>query len=436
MNKNKIYLQYMYSYPHKRTYQMAERLDLSSYKDAFVNREMGLYVHIPFCRSKCGYCNLFSIVNRQEEEYIRYLEAVKRHSNQMKKEINFESTGFNSFTIGGGTPMILSVRNLENLINFCRNEYRLDFSKIFSCIETSPSTTENEKIKLIKQCGFKRVSIGVQSFIEKELLQLERGETVSSCLSALEKIKKEDFDILNIDLIYGMPSQTEKSFLKSLSKATEFEPEEVFLYPLYNQPNARLYHKFKLDEEKQQKLYEVGRDYLVSQGYNQLSMRSFSKKQYGNPDCGFENTLSLGCGGRSYFDSLHFCERYVSGKENSEDLYRNYVNKQDFLSNISFFLLDLDEQKRKYTIKNLLYATGLSKGNYRKHFGSDVYEDFGFLRGLLEQKSYLYETSERIFLTKLGYVYSDKIGPMFMSQDVAKKMEKPEKGDIDLSETL
>lgn len=422
MNGEKLYLQYMYSYPHKRTYEMTERLDLAPYRDAFVGRAMGLYVHIPFCRSKCGYCNLFSIVDRQDAQHAQYLDAVKRHSAQMKREVDFEHTDFRSLTLGGGTPMLLSAKHLEELLDFCGAEYDLDLPTVFSCIETSPSTTDEEKLALLRERDFKRISIGVQSFVEQELLLLERGEKPSDCRAALEKIKRADFDSLNIDLIYGMPNQTERSFLDSLSQAMYFEPDEIFLYPLYKQPNARLYRKFELDAQKQYRLYQIGRDYLLSQGYRQLSMRSFAKRPPSNADCGYENTLSLGCGGRSYFDELHFCERYVAGKEESEALYRRYVDKRDFLADISFFLLDREERKRKYAIKNLLYATGLSKADYRRHFGSEAHDDFDFLHALTEQ-GYLYETPERIFLTTLGYGHSDRIGPMLMSEAVAEKMK-------------
>jgi len=113
MNYDKIYTQYMYSYPHKRSYNFTNKLDLSAFRDRFIGKEMSLYIHVPFCKSKCGYCNLFSITNIKKDEYVNYINAVKRHSKQIRSLINFEDTNFTSFTLGGGTPMILGTRELS-----------------------------------------------------------------------------------------------------------------------------------------------------------------------------------------------------------------------------------------------------------------------------------------------------------------------------------
>lgn len=414
-----IYTQYMYSYPHKRTYEKVERLDLSLYRSRFRGREMGLYIHLPFCRSKCGYCNLFSVTGVKERG--AYLSAVRRHSDQMKQEVDTSETRFTSFVLGGGTPLILSEKELEALFVLARDKYRFSFENGFSVVETSPYEATGEKLKLLEEVGVKRVSVGIQSFLEEELKVLERVQSTSDMYSALEKIKKCSFEVLNIDLIYGIPGQSVKSLIYSIEEALRFEPEEIFLYPLYKQENARLYHKFEMDFELQHRLYREGRRYLLEKGYVQNSMRDFSKRRKTGADCGFENTLSLGCGGRSYFDELHFCEKYVSLQEECRREYRAYVEKQDFLRNLSFFLLDEDERKRKYAIKNLLYVTGLSCSDYKEKFCSEIEEDFPFLTELCEQGQ-VRLSDGRWYLTEEGFGFSDRIGPLFMSEKVREKM--------------
>lgn len=471
MNYEDIYQQYMYSYPHKSAYVLTKRLDISEYQQAFVGEEMGLYLHIPFCRHKCGYCNLFSITHTHEEEHEAYIETIERHSDQMKREINFEKTHFNSLILGGGTPMLLSMKMMQKLFDFIKREYRTDFDSIFSVIESSPLEIEREKLSLLKDYRFKRLSLGIQSFVEEELRMIGRMQSVKKGLCALEEIKRHEFDILNIDLIYGIPDQDAKSFLYSIKNALLFEPQEVFLYPLYKQENAGLFHKFQMDHKKQYNLYHHGREYLLENGYEQLSMRNFVKKtpvkahfatlsdlQFESPhkglypnlkvasahhtnsevanyeqtfklhnsagskaDCGFENTLSLGLGGRSYFNDLHFCEPYVAGREACSFEFGKYLQKTDFLSDLSYFKLDADEYKRKYAVKNLLFATGLNKSDYQKHFQSDVLSDFPWLNDLFA-KGYIVEKGDRLLLTELGMSLSDMIGPMFISQHVRKRM--------------
>lgn len=421
MEWDKIYIQYMYSYPHKTAYKSVNHLDLSKWRNAFQERTMGLYFHIPFCKSKCGFCNLFSLTNIDRTGYTTYLDTIERHSMQMNREIDFTKTDFTSLVLGGGTPMILSEHELESIFLLTEKDYRFNFKQNFSVIESSPSAVENSKLKLLQEYSFKRLSMGIQSFVDRELRTLERSEDPSVVYQALESIRKHDFEILNIDLIYGTPGQTAESFLYSLKEALKFEPEELFLYPLYKQENARLYHKFMIDHRLQYELYQIGRDFLTSNGYHQLSMRSFSKKKAQNPDCGFENTLSLGCGGRSYFDELHFCEKYVSEREDREAVYLKYLQKDDFLTDVTMFLLDEDERKRKYSIKNLLYITGLSEEDYRRHFGTDFLEDFPFIKDLIE-KGQVDRRDHRLFLSQEGMGLSDHIGPMFMSQKVREKL--------------
>lgn len=414
-----IYKQYMYTYPHKSAYFDIDRLDTSAYKSAFVDRAMGLYMHIPFCRHKCGYCNLYSVAGSYNSVHRDYIEAIKRQSAQMLCEIDFSKTDFNSFILGGGTPLIMSVKELEDLFKLAVHDYRLDFDTAFTVIETSPEELNQDKLRLLKEYNFTRLSMGVQSFVAGELRIIERNSDIRHIYKALEGIKSENFDILNVDLIYGMPTQTKENFIYSIKEAVSFDVEEIFLYPLYRQENANLYHKFNMDYEKQFELYKAGRDYLLERGYTQVSMRYFAKNPKLNKDCGFDNTLSLGLGGRSYFDELHFCERYVSGKEDSEKSLARYLEKEDFLSDITYFKLDKDELKRKYIIKNLIYITGLSVSYYKEMFSTDIYEDFPLIKELMANE-FVYLKDERLYLRELGY--SDYIGPMFISEVVGSRM--------------
>lgn len=420
-NINK-YEQYMYSYPHKRAYHFTEKLDLSRFRNRFVDKEMSLYFHIPFCHAKCGFCNLFSLTGIKKEDFKEYINAVQKHSLQMREEIDFSKTNFSSLIFGGGTPLILNVKELKNIFDIAINDFKISSKEVFSVIESSPTEITDEKLDFLEEYFFKRVSLGIQSFSEEELRLIERIETVKGNHRALEMLKNRNFPILNLDLIYGIPNQSESSFLYSLEQALQYEPEEIFLYPLYKQINARLYNKFEIDQDKQYNLYLLGSSYLKSKGYTQMSMRNFTKIAKNDIDCGFENTLSLGCGGRSYFENLHFCEKYVSDKNSCFKEYFDYLNKKNFLENISFYELSKEEIKRRYVIKNLLYKTGLSKLKYQEYFNSEINIDFPIFNFLFEKK-YIEERENKIFLTELGLSLSDYIGPMFISKEIKERMK-------------
>lgn len=430
MNYIEIYQQYMYSYPHKSTYQPVERLDLTAYRDAFVGAEMGLYFHIPFCQRKCGYCNLFSLTGVRADDYGEYIQAIRRHSAQMKAEMDFHRTRFSSLIFGGGTPLLLDVPELALLFALAQEEYQVNLTEVFSVIESSPAEITPEKLEFLKGKKLKRLSIGIQSFQAEELKKMERRAEPKLAHQAIKLAKQMDFPVLNIDLIYGIPQQTEGSWRDSLEKAVAYQPEEIFLYPLYNQPNAGLYHKFLTDEASSRQKYElywIGSRFLRANGYRQKSMRCFSRLADSHADCGFENTLALGCGGRSYFYDLHFCEPYVAGQAACQAEYRHYLQKTDFLRDLSMVQLPKIEQKRRYVIKNILYYTGLSVEDYRQHFAADLTADFPLLQEL-KNKAWMKEESGRFFLTEQGMSLSDYIGPMLAEKadftEIAREGQK------------
>lgn len=415
-----IYQQYMYSYPHKTSYEKIKKLNISKELN---NKVESLYIHIPFCQSKCGYCNLFSIANSKQEILDSYLNAIKRQSFQFKNILKKEFINLNSLILGGGTPLVLSKSQLDKIFQLAINDFNFDFKSKFFAIETSPNQTDLEILKFLKEFNLNRISIGIQSFVEKELESLQRFHNFKSCISSLEKIKSLDFDILNIDLIYGIPNQTIESLIFSLKKTLYFSPEEIFIYPLYQKPNTRIFNKFEIDEKLQYKMYFKTKEFLTENGYHQISMRRFVKKK---PEflgsCGFENMLSLGCGARSYLDNIHFCETYTSKSSECLNQLMQFNEKTNFLENISFFNLNIYEQKRRFVIKNLLHIFGFNILEYNSKFSGDFFEDFPILNEWIE-KNWVIFKNNHIKLTDLGLSLSDYIGPMLISKNVLKKME-------------
>ncbi|WP_129598618.1 STM4012 family radical SAM protein [Anaerophilus nitritogenes] len=420
---NNIYNQYMYSYPHKTAYEYTKRLDLSEYNLNLKKQRMGLYYHIPFCDSKCGYCNLFSVPSKNEDKIEQYIQAILRHSQQLKQTLDLSEIHFDSLIFGGGTPLILSIKQLDKLFELGVKNYGIRLKEDFIGIETSPNQTTAEKLAYLKQREVNRISIGVQSFVQKELNILERYHSALVAEKSLYFIKNEDFPILNIDLIYGIPGQTIKTLLYSAEKALQYEPQEIFVYPLYQQPNTRIYGKFHIDRKLQYKLYKEITSYLKTNGYHQISMRRFVKQK---PDykksCGFENMIALGCGGRTYLDHLHYCEPYTANPNLCLKSLDSYIKKEDFLKDLSKYELSKDEMKRRYVIKNLLHYSGIDESEYEELFGTHLIKDYPIILEFCK-KGWAVQEDNLIHLTQEGMGLSDYIGPMFMSSEVIEKME-------------
>ena len=326
------YIQYMYSYPHKTAYRPLEGIDLKTFLACLSGQENSLYFHIPFCQYKCGYCNLFSLAGQPESVMEQYVDAMERQAEQLSRELPAD-TEFSDLTLGGGTPLLLPNHLLERVfrisedyfhfrsapcpvsagvsLNQSGKENPASKAGVHPVIaETSPNQTTKEKLWLLKEHGVTRLSIGVQSFQEKELETLHRFHRAGTAKRALADIGKVGFSCVNIDLIYGIPGQTRESLLDSLEQALDFSPEELFIYPLYVKPGTALYQQEVKRQPEAFEMYQCVRERLKKEGYHSYSMRRFvkgAKEVQETSLCGFGNTISVGCGGRSYIGNLHFC---------------------------------------------------------------------------------------------------------------------------------
>lgn len=411
------YQQYMYSYPHKMAYGILEE-KIEDYIPYLQKQENMLYFHIPFCQSKCGYCNLFSVAGK--EDWIDdYLSAMQRQSEYYKK---FEFM-VNELVIGGGTPLLLSDKQLDRLFSMAEQNFHFSSKPYPITIETSPNQTTQEKVDVLKKHHVTRVSIGIQSFVEEELGKLHRRHLRKEIDSALDLLKKAEFPCMNIDLIYGIPGQTKESLRYSLEHALVYVPEEIFIYPLYVNQGTYLYQHGIKTQENAKELYWFMKKHLEAHGYHQISMRRFVRKQEEKTlSCGFEQTISIGCGGRSYMGNLHFCTPYHVKPENCREEIDKYCQQTDFSKVENGFILNEEEQRRRYTIKNLLHKNGIDRKEYQKIFQKDVLKEWILWEQLREEK--LVEWNEsKIWLTEEGMAQSDFIGPMFISNEVAEHMK-------------
>ena len=441
---NNPYIQYMYSYPHKTAYGPLQDIWLDDYKSILQKPERvnSLYFHIPFCQTKCGYCNLFSLPGQTEELMEEYLGAMKRQAEQYA----MQNIVFDDFIIGGGTPLILSEQALHRIFALSQNYFAWKENADI-VIETSPNQTTREKLNILKQHHVTRISIGVQSFQEEELLALNRRHTAKQARKALEDIRSLSFPCVNLDLIYGVPGQTLAKLEDSVHQAMEFEPDEVFAYPLYVKKGTYLSQQKQQAMENTYEMYELVRDMLLSYGYRQDSMRRFVRRhgwQSGTgkiksdttkycaaencmiksyESCGFQNTISIGCGGRSYIDNLHFCTPYGVTYAYCKKLLEQYINTENHRKITHGYILNEEEQKRRYVMKHILTRPGVCLKEYEKIYGGELLQDFKQLV-LWEEQGFATKQNGYFGLTDKGLGLSDYLGPMLISREIKEKMQR------------
>lgn len=239
-----------------------------------------LYIHVPFCIEKCKYCNFYSVKWAEEYEEI-YIKA-------LLKEIELTSSIphlVETIYIGGGTPSCLSYKGLKKILESIRKRYFIKDNIEFS-IELNPATVDMRKLEMFKSYGINRLSIGVQSYNDLELKLLGRIHNSKSVVSILKKVEKKGFENISIDLIYGIPFQTQNTWKNSLKFIKSFDIKHVSLYELTLEENTKLFNeilsgRYTLpNEEDILSMYIFANQFLSDNSFEKYEISNFAIKEY------------------------------------------------------------------------------------------------------------------------------------------------------------
>ena len=473
------YRAYVYAYPHKTAYRSFAPRALRDVWAGTPLEALSLYVHVPFCTMRCGFCNLFTTANPKQDLVSFYLDALRRQAEAVREAL--PDARFAQMAIGGGTPTYLNESELADLFDIVTSVMGADAHAIPVGVEVSPDTLTPGKVALFRAHGVDRVSIGVQSFIETEATNSGRPQARADVDAALSLLSGANFNTVNIDLIYGLPGQTVETWLYSLRAALRYEPEELYLYPLYVRPLTGLGQSHKEWDDTRLACYREARDVLLAEGYEQISMRMFRARnaergtrslgkarspELGpwseNPEyssfvpssefrvpgsfevpssefrgpglrycCQEDGMIGLGCGARSYTRSLHYALDYAVRPKSVKGIIADYLarTRAELATTDHGFALDDDEQRRRYLLQSVLNTEGLDVARYAARFGSDPTADFPELRvfeeaGLVSLDHITREgTTRRVWHpTQLGLERSDALGPWFFSDRVRALM--------------
>lgn len=419
---------YAYSYPHKSSYHLLSPPEPIAriWKNEDV-RQLSLYVHIPFCEMRCGFCNLFTQSQPMDEFVDDYLQTLSRQIRVIRRDI--PDATFGQFAVGGGTPTFLTSRQLEHLFMMIEDSFELSISDLPTSVETSPSTATDERLGLLREVGIQRISIGVQSFVNEETKGLGRPQNLEQTHQALQRIRQFGFPVLNIDLIYGDPHQTLDSWSQSLAEALNYHPEELYLYPLYIRPQTGLARAGSSLTHHRSDLYRYARDLLCSQGYQQTSLRCFRRDGLIEPSsdtCQRDGMIGLGCGARSYTRQLHYATRFAVTQAGVKTILDDWVRQTDdelAMATHGIVLME-NEQRRRFLIMSLLQVDGMPISEYEQRFQSSPYADCPELREL-DIRNWLDDScSGRLRLNNTGLEHSDEAGPLLYSATVRQRLQE------------
>jgi oxygen-independent coproporphyrinogen III oxidase len=422
------YVGYAYSYPHKTAYRPLDPpvalrpLWAEEHRDSLF-----LYMHIPFCGMRCGYCNLFTRARPDQGLVGGYLSALRRQAERVRAAM--PDAAFARFAMGGGTPTYLDSVDLEAALDMAERTMGADLARIPGSVEVSPDTVDTEKLDVLRARGIDRISIGVETFDEAEAEAVYRPQKTAVVERALDQIRRSGVPILNIDLIYGLPRQSVASWLGSVQAALRFAPEELYLYPLYVRPLTGLGRSHREWDDLRLSCYRAARDLLLDEGFAQVSMRMFrgphAPLERGPAyRCQEDGMVGLGCGARSYTGALHYGWEYAVGGRGVRAILDDYVARTDHdFDRVDFgYRLDEEDRRRRHVIQSLLSGEGLDDGDYLGRFGTDPFDDLPEL-AVLEEWGLAIRAADRLSLTESGLERSDAIGPWLYSEQVRRLME-------------
>ncbi|OKJ07504.1 STM4012 family radical SAM protein [Kitasatospora sp. CB01950] len=435
------YQSYVYAYPHKTAYRpLPDRPPLAELWRGEKQDALSLYLHIPFCEVRCGFCNLFTRIGSPEGLTTAYLDALERQAGQVREALAADAR-FALAAFGGGTPTYLTASELERLCDIAEHRMGADLTAIPLSVEASPDTATADRLRVLAERGTTRLSLGVQSFLDEEAKSAVRPQKRAAVEAALGRVRDAGFPVLNIDLIYGIDGQTVVSWIKSLDAALSWRPEELYLYPLYVRPLTGLGRHTAptaaptatadgtLDWDVQRlTLYRAGRDHLLANGYRQVSMRMFRRADgatasTGEYACQTDGMVGLGCGARSYTSKLHYSFDYAVDAREVRRIIDDYVAAPDFSrAELGWEMTD-EETRRRHLVQSLLQGEGVDLTAYRERFGSTPEQDFpaelaefaahGWLAG---------DAQNSLLLSPEGLAWSDAIGPRLFSAGVRARM--------------
>jgi oxygen-independent coproporphyrinogen III oxidase len=416
---------YAYSYPHKSSYRpLTPPVSIAeAWRGEDVDR-LSLYVHIPFCEMRCGFCNLFTQSRPDGDFVAEYLSALLRQMRVIRDAVT--GATFRQFAIGGGTPTFMDAASLDTLLRSVESAFGVCVAELPASIESSPATATPDRLRVLADFGVRRISLGVQSFSTEETRLFGRPQDPEEVHRAISAIRRAGPFELNLDLIYGHPDQTSRSWRYSLDQALRHQPDEIYLYPLYVRPETGLARRGMAAVQHRRDLYREARDRLSTAGYERSSLRCFRRVRSVGPSthaCQRDGMIGLGCGARSYTRELHYATRYAVTQAAVRAILGNWIAQSDldFAFATHGVWLTPEEQRRRYVILSLLQSHGMSRAEFAEQFPEACLDELSGIAELREL-GWLIQTEESEKLTPAGLEHSDEVGPLLYSDAVRARL--------------
>lgn len=370
---------------------------------------LSIYIHIPFCKSKCYYCDFLSFAGQEErmEAYVGALIAeIRSHGRNSKDKIVV------SVFIGGGTPSILPEAYIEKIMGEVNENFEVD-EKAEITIECNPGSLTREKVETYKKSGINRVSMGLQSANEEELRELGRIHSFEAFKRNFIMLKEMGIRNINVDLMFGLSKQTSEDWNRTLDQVIGLGPEHISAYGLLIEEGTPFFHK-ELDlpnEEDERAMYWQAHQKLVEKGYEHYEISNYGKKgfecQHNKVYWELGDYIGIGIGAASYFDGMRI---------------ENIINLEEYILAQGRFELvigsrhtsSIQEKKEEFIFLGLRLMNGISKEKYKILFNETILNDYELVVKKMIEEGLLIDEGDLLRLSQYGIDISNYVFMQFL----------------------
>ena len=363
---------------------------------------IGCYIHIPFCQKKCYYCDFTAFPNL-ENRIAGYIENLKKEIILYKSKLDLK---IDSIYIGGGTPSYIDPTYIEDIINFLR-EFDMDIKEF--TIECNPNSIDKHKLRVYKNLGINRISLGVQSFDDRVLEKIGRNHNKKVALEDINLIKEYGFD-LSIDMMLNLPIQDEESVKTDLSTIKNLDLDHISYYSLILERGSHFYSLYKnnkldlMDDDTEVEIFDYIIEYLKECGFDRYEISNFAKngkESYHNKKYWQEEGyLGLGLGASGFLSN----NRYTNVKNFIK--YENYLNKNILpIENKEY--ISIEEREKEYIIFKLREVRGINLAEFKEKFSVDFLMKYADQISKFKDQDF-YKIDTNFYFTKKGMSLSNE----------------------------
>jgi oxygen-independent coproporphyrinogen-3 oxidase len=366
----------------------------------------GIYLHIPFCKQACNYCDFhFSTSLKMKASFVDALLT----EIELRKSV-FDQQTINSIYFGGGTPSLLSEEDLTRIFETLFTSFRVSpLAEI--TLEANPDDLSPDKIKVLKNTPINRLSIGIQSFRDEDLRFMKRAHNAKEALSSIKSCKQAGFTNLTIDLIYGTPGMDTSAWLENLNIAFDLDIPHISSYALTVEPNTELHHQIlhqkvsNVDENQSAAQFELLTSQMKRNGYEQYEISNFCKPgAYSKHNSSYwkkDMYLGLGPSAHSFYDNKRLWN-VSNNTKYVKSLAQNLLPLQEEV-------LSLEDRYNEYVMTSLRTKWGCSIAEIETNFSSELAAYFRNEIELYVSTQNVLVKNEVYYLSEKGKLLADKI---------------------------